>query len=69
MSVKGFHLTHGWHPDAVKRSTMACQGVVLYERRPDANALHGVAHRRGAFTIQRIAVLMHSSATGKRAKV
>ena len=26
--VKGFHLTNGWLPDAVKRLSSACEGVV-----------------------------------------
>ena len=69
VAVKGFHLTNKRRPDTAKHPTMACQGVVQHRRRPDANALQGVAHSVGAFTIRVAASLLRSTAACRRAKV
>jgi ABC-type amino acid transport substrate-binding protein len=61
-SVKGFHLPNEWLPDAPKRPGSACQGLVQHVGQPDANALHAVRRRMGAFTIHGLAVLMRSTA-------
>src|SRR5207247_9083194 len=67
--VKGFHLTNGWLPDAVKRLSSVCRGVVWSHVRPDGNALRDTYHSGRAFTSRPSSFLMRSGAARGGAKV